>query len=528
MKRIKHLAALALVLAALAAQATEGPFQPTDESLKQYQCPEWFRDAKFGIWSHWGPQCVPENSGWYAREMYEEGSPAYKFHIKRYGHPSVFGFKDVIQLWKAEKFDPEYLMDLYRLAGAKYFVSMAAHHDNFDLWDSRYHAWNSTNYGPKKNILGLWRDAALRRGLRFGVSEHSGRSYSWFNTSHGADKTGPMAGVPYDGNNPEFAGLYFEPHADARVSYPPNAPAVVQLDWFYRMKDVIDRYQPDLIYSDGGIPHGQVGRDFLANYYNTNLRQNDGRLEAVYTIKKVWDHGEFLEGAAVEDLERTRLHEISNAPWQTDTSTGPWFYHGGVDYKSHVSTTIRLLVDIVSKNGNLLLNIPQRADGTLEPTAEQMLRDIGAWMASNGEGIYATRPWKVFGEGGQLVVKDPKLDPVNGTADSGRPCYTASDFRFTSSKDGGTVYAFCLGNPAGEVRIASLGSAAKLAGAPVADVKILGCDAGVEWRQESEALVVKLPPGLPASPATGFRVAFANVRRENLAHAETQASWWEK
>ncbi len=200
------LAAMAFVSAAWASGLTiaDGPFKPTIESLKQYRCPDWFRDAKFGIWAHWGPQAVPMNGDWYARGMYEQGSSHYNYHVAHYGHPSQFGYKDIIPLWKAEKWDPEKLMALYKKAGARYFVSQAVHCDNFDLWDSKFHSWNAVRMGPKRDVVGQWQKAARACGLPFGVSEHVGYSRSWFQTSHGADKTGPKAGVPYDGANPKW------------------------------------------------------------------------------------------------------------------------------------------------------------------------------------------------------------------------------------------------------------------------------------------------------------------------------------
>jgi alpha-L-fucosidase len=191
-----------------------GPFQPDWESLSQYQCPDWFRDAKFGIWAHWGPNSVPEvNDPWYARNMYLEGSPAYQYHVKTYGHPSRFGYKDVVPLWKAEKWDPDRLMALYKKAGARYFTALALYCDNVDCWNSKHHKWNSVKMGPKQDIVGRWKKAADKYGLRFGVSDHGMRAWNWFNTNKGADTKGPLAGVPYDGNDPRHADLYFEPHA---------------------------------------------------------------------------------------------------------------------------------------------------------------------------------------------------------------------------------------------------------------------------------------------------------------------------
>ena len=241
-----------------------GPFKPNWKSLQQYRCPDWFRDAKFGIWAHWGPQAVPRQGDWYARNMYQEGSDDYKHHLAVYGHPSKSGYKDIIPLWKAEKWKPDKLMELYRKAGARYFVAQAVHCDNFDLWDSKFHRWNAVEMGPKRDMVGDWKQAALKQGMRFGVSEHLGYSRCWFQTSHGADKTGPLAGVPYDGADSRSRTLYHpgDPLDCCRYSDSPDW----QHNWSNRIEDLVDHYQPDLLYTDGGIPFGEVGRSLVAHF----------------------------------------------------------------------------------------------------------------------------------------------------------------------------------------------------------------------------------------------------------------------
>ena len=238
----------------------KGPFKPNDSSLKQYQYPEWFRDAKLGYWAHWGPQAVPRQGDWYAKKMYMENDPDYKYHLAHYGHPSKFGYKDIIPLWKAERWDPEKLMKLFKKAGAKYFVSMASHHDNFFLWDSKIHKWNAVNYGPKKDVVGLWQKAAKKEGLKFGVSEHLAASYNWFQTSRGADKTGDFAGVPYDGNDPQYEDLYHTKADSADIrNWLSNNPEWHK-SWFDAITELIDKYNPDLLYSDSKLPFDEVGR----------------------------------------------------------------------------------------------------------------------------------------------------------------------------------------------------------------------------------------------------------------------------
>jgi alpha-L-fucosidase len=287
--------------------SSEGRFKPTDESLKQYSCPEWFRDAKFGIWAHWGPQAVPRQGDWYARRMYQENDPAYKYHIEHYGHPSVFGYKDIIPLWKAERWDPDKLMALYKKAGAKYFVSMGSHHDNFFLWNSKINRWNAVNMGPKKDVVGLWQQAAKKQGLKFGVSEHLGASYTWFQTAHGSDKEGPKAGVPYDGANLDFQDLYHAKTMPDDKDWLTNNPAF-QLEWYRCIKELVDNYHPDLLYSDSKMPFEDVGRTLISHFYNQDIARNKGQLEAVYTCKQV------SGGLWVEDLERGVKDTVSQYP----------------------------------------------------------------------------------------------------------------------------------------------------------------------------------------------------------------------
>ncbi|MBM4088515.1 MAG: alpha-L-fucosidase [Planctomycetes bacterium] len=434
-------------------EIADGPFQPTWESLKHYRCPDWFRDAKLGIWGILTPQSLPEAGDWYARAMYAQGQDQYDFHVANYGHPSVFGYKDLAARWKLDNFDPDRLMQLYRQAGAKYFVVLANHHDNYDNWNSKYHRWNSVNVGPKQDIVGLWAEAARKHGLRFGVTEHVARSYSWFNTNKGSDQEGPLAGVPYDGNDPKFQDLYFPPHDDTSYTYPANPPEWWPRQWYWRMRDLIDTYHPDLMYSDGAVPFGEVGRSLFAHFYNANMAWHGGELEAVYNIKDMaprTDHGEYVDGIGVQDVERGVLGGIKAEPWQTDTCIGNWFYKTGLSYKP-ASQVICMLADIVSKNGSLLLNIPLKHDGTIDPEAEKVLADLGAWMTVNGEAIYGTRPWLVFGEG------RPQEDGGHFNEDGQR--YGARDIRFTTRGD--DLYALVLGWPAdGLARVRSLARAA--------------------------------------------------------------------
>lgn len=470
----------------------KGPFSPTWKSLRQYQVPDWFRDAKFGIWSHWGPQAVPMYGDWYARQMYIEGSDQYRYHIRKYGHPSRFGYKDIIKLWKAEKFNPEELMDLYVQAGAKYFVAQAAHHDNFHNWNSSHHKWNSVNMGPRQDIVGLWQAAARKRGLPFGFSEHIGASYTWYLPNKGADKNGPYAGVPYDGSDPAYEDLYL-PNRDAHPGEWYTSNPYWHEKWFTYVKELVDLYHPDLLYSDGGVPFGEYGLNLIAHLYNTSARLNGGVNQAVYNQK---DKSIDVLSVGVYDIERSQAPEILPYVWQTDTSVGDWFYNLRDVYKTPKQVA-EMLVDIVSKNGNLLLNIPQLPDGTLDDECNFLLQQTAKWIKVNGEGIYGTRPWKVSGEGpSQVLIQGFKEDAVT---------WTIEDFRFTTKN--GALYAFQMKWPeGGKTVILSLASGKT---PKVTSLTVLGHDGLVKFEQTTRGLVIDLPEKKPADYVPCYRITFA-------------------
>jgi alpha-L-fucosidase len=473
--------ALALSRFALA-QPKSGEFTATKQSLQGYEIPDWFRDAKFGIWACWGPESVPMQGDWYARRLYEQGSPANLFHVQHYGHPSKFGFKDVIPLWKAEKWEPDYLMSLYKKAGAKYFCSIAMHHDNFDCWDSKFQHWNSVNMGPRRDIAGEWQRAAHKHGLRYGMTEHLAASWWFYSISKGSDKTGPMAGVPYDGTDPKFADLYWSGNEKPSFHYYGiDVPLSYKLNWFNRIKDMVDRYHPDLLYSDSPLPYPEeVGQKLLAHYYNENIGLHGGRLEAVYNCKQD------PEGCWVQDLERGVMDGIKQSAWQTDTCVGDWYYKTDIKYKSS-KTVIQMLCDIVSKNGNLLLNFPPRPDGTLDEQELAILADLAAWMKVNSEGIHSSRPWKIYGEGPSthVVIKAGAFN------ESKRGDFTAEDVRFTTK--GTTLYAFMQDWPGKQAVVKALGAASPQQPGKIHHVSVLGHKGRVKWTQEDAALKVEMP-----------------------------------
>ena len=515
-----------------------GKFEPTWKSLKQYQTPEWFRDAKFGIWAHWGPQCQPERGDWYARFMYLEKVPEwaprdYEFHRQTYGPQSQFGFKDVINTWKAEKWNPNALMALYKRAGAQYFFALANHHDNFDLWESKFQPWNSVRVGPKKDLIAGWAKAARAQGLRFGVSVHAAHAWTWYEPSQGADASGEFAGVPYDGKQTKADGkgkwwdgldpqdLYAQNHPRSARSEDPNAissqwdwgngasiPDQAYCDKFYnRTVDLINRYHPDLIYFDDTAlplwPISDAGLKIAAHFYNRNMLEHGGKLEGVLFGKIL---NEEQRKAMVWDIERGQSNQIEPLPWQTDTCIGQWHYQRSLftdhGYKS-AKTVIQTLVDVVSKNGNLLLNIPVRGDGSIDDDELKVVQGIAAWMDINRDCIFGTRPWKVCGEGPSLENAAP-LTAQGFNEGKGKPL-TASDVRYTIKDN--ILYAIALGQVSQPLLLKSLGTSAALLDDSVGGIQLMGSDEKVRWSQSMQGLTIYPPDNPTGDIATVFAIA---------------------
>lgn len=475
--------------APLSLPIASGPYTPDEASLKTYQCPDWFRDAKFGIWAHWGPQSVPMDGDWYARGLYEQGSRHNQYHVAHYGPPSQFGYKDIIPLWKAEKWQPDRLMALYKKAGARYFVSMGSHHDNFFLWNSKLHQWNAVAMGPHRDVVGDWQKAARKYGLKFGVSEHLGASFTWFQASHQADKTGALAGVPYDGADPQYQDLYHFPAAPDDTGWYSKNPRWQQ-QWFREIKELVDTYQPDLLYSDGGVPFGNaVGLSMIAHLYNASAARHGGKVEVVYNCKQP------SQGRWVQDLERGVMAGVDPNPWQTDTSIGDWFYNRNWKYRP-VSWVVHTLVDNVSKNGNLLLNVVQRPDGSLDPEAERLLSQMADWTAVHGEAIYKSRPWAIYGEGA-AKAKGGSFSEEDG--------YSAQDIRFTTR--GATLYALALGwPPDNQITIHALAWPAGSNVNAIQSVSLLGYRGKLTWTQTADGLVVQLPAQKVSELTAGLKI----------------------
>lgn len=490
----------------------EGQYQPQWESLKKHKTPEWFRNAKFGIWAHWGPQCVEGSGDWMAREMYMEGSYAYKYHKEHYGHPSEFGFKDILPLFKAEKWDPDKLVERYKRLGAQYFFVLGNHHDNFDLWDSKYQEWNSVNIGPKKDLIDGWAKAAKKHGLPLGISFHADHAWNWYEPSQRYDINGSKAGEYYDGKLTKADGkgkwwerydpqnLYAQNHPMSDRSWANNRvhwqwawgngatlPSKEYVTNFYdRTLDAINRYQPDLIYFDVTVvPFYDIsdcGLKIASHFYNKNPR--------AVMFGKILD--EEQRKALTWDVERGAPNEIVPEPWQTCNCIGGWHYNTGIyergGYKK-AADVIKQLVDIVSKNGNLLLSVPLRADGTYDEKEAAVLDGIEAWMNVNKESIFGTRPWVKFGEG-PVAEKDIKMN-AQGFNDGQFTGMTAADIRFNQTKK--HLYVTPMGWPAdGKLVVKTLAKANHHFRKSITKVELLGYGK-LKAKQTAEGLEVQLP-----------------------------------
>ena len=501
-----------------------GKFQPTVKGLSDYKCPQWFEDAKLGFWAHWGVQCAPEHGDWYARLMYEEGNGDYRNQIEVMGHPSVMGFKEWIPRWKAEHWNPDSLVALYKRCGAKYFMAMANHHDNFDNYDSKYQPWNSANMGPKTDIIGRWAAAAKRYGLPFGVSVHLAHAWTFYETSRGSDKKGPLKGVRYDGWQTKADGkgtwwegydiqdLYEQRHPlsrnnrkwDWETDYV-TTPDQAYCDRVYnRTIDLINKYDPQVIYFDDTYvplwPVSDCGLKILAHLYNKSMSEHNGHLEAVATGKVLTEEQKQTE---VWDVERGVPDDIQPQHWQTCTCIGSWHYDKWRYYDNTYKTpnqVIDMLIDIVSKNGNLLLNIPVKSDGTIDPTERSIVEEIGHWMQINGESIYDTRPWVIYGEGPSTEKKNAiKAQGFN----EGNVKLGATDVRF--NKKGNVLYVSLLGVPQSDIVVKALGKKGKLQAKPK-KVELLGSNEKVSWYQAADGLHITQPKQSPCTEAIVFKV----------------------
>lgn len=501
-------------------------FKPDFDSLLQYKCPDWFRDAKFGIFLHWGVNSVPGFNGHYGRYMYwqekpdpvegtgwsEQATDVYPHHVETYGHPTEFGYKDFIPMWKAEKFDAGKLAAFFKSIGARYVVPMAVHHDNFDNWDSKYHRWNSVKMGPKIDIIGEWKKACAENKLRFGVSSHFNGGHENVFFQGGSDASGPLAGVPYDTMDPKYDDFYHRRTPDRKKILP-----YIGEEFLNRHIDLVESYQPDLLYFDGGLPYEENGLKLAAHFYNENMKNNEGKLDCVLALKR-----NFPEGAATLDIEKGQADRLREEPWQTDTTINDgWFYLGkqkaqkykkvsdnplhtsegaeGEELRMDAELIIDNLVDIVSKNGNLLLNIGPRADGSIPEIFVDELKKIGKWLDLNGEAIYETRPWIMFGEGPTQIKTGYDSEPD-------KP-WSKEDIRFTTKEN--VLYAIPMDWPDGKKFTVKSLHEDQAALGEIKSVSLLGHEVDLEWKRHKEGLTISLPEERPCEYAYVFKIEHA-------------------
>jgi alpha-L-fucosidase len=472
-----------------------GPFRPDWESLQKYDAPEWYRDAKFGIFIHWGAYSVPAfGNEWYPRMMYVKDSTEYKHHIETYGPQDKFGYKDFIPMFKAEHFDATTWAELFKKAGAKYVVPVAEHHDGFAMYDSSVSDWTVAKLGPHRDTTGELAKAVRAAGLHFGLSSHR-VEHNFF--------LGPGRTISSDVNDPQYAMLYGPAHT--WIMNPGGTPLNNDFtyvsrawtdDWLARSAELVERYHPDVVYFDWWIGQPSIRANltrFAAFYYNSSLKYGDHVGVINYKDYAMQDH------SGVLDIERGQLGDLRALPWQTDTSVSnkSWGYIKDDTFKSP-EFIVHQLIDIVSKNGNLLLNVGPRPDGTIPEEVQQVLLEVGAWLNTNGEAIYGTRPWKIYGEGPTKVTAGTFHD-----TDTAK--YTTEDFRFTTKGD--VLYVIGLVWPRnGEAVIHSVAPA--VGSEPVYSITLLGGEAKVECDQRADGLRVRLPGNPPAKYAYVLRLTF--------------------
>jgi len=459
-------------------------FQPTWESLSNYRVPDWFRDAKFGIFIHWGVYSVPAfGSEWYPRQMYDKNDTnTFKHHTKTWGTQDKFGYKDFIPMFKAEKFDAGQWAEVFKKSGARYIIPVAEHHDGFAMYNTSLSRWNALNMGPKRDIIGEIAEAVRKQGMIFGLSSH--RIEHWWFMNNGTK-------INSDVNDPGYADFY----GPARSDKEQPSPEFMN-DWLLRCCELTDKYKPQVFWFDWWIEQPAMEpyrKTFAAFYYNRGQQWNQG-------VVLNYKNNAYPDNVAVYDIERGSSKATRKYPWQTDTSIGKksWGWINNEENKT-AGEIIDALIDIVSKNGNLLLNIGPKPDGTISEEQTNVLLQIGEWLKVNGEGIYGTRPWKVAEEG--------TTSAAEGTFSDSKPViYTAKDIRFTSKNS--NVYLFCMAAPVDEqiiIRSLALKADPLL---KITNIELLGSNEKIRWNQKKEMLVIQTPKKLHSGDAFTFKLSF--------------------
>ncbi|TWU62990.1 Alpha-L-fucosidase [Crateriforma conspicua] len=485
--------------------AKDGPFHPEWDSLSTYKIPQWYKDAKFGIFIHWGAYSVPAfGSEWYPRQMYidtkRRGDNFFEHHRETYGPQKTFGYKDFIPEFKAEKFDAAAWAKLFKDTGARYVIPVAEHHDGFPMYDCAFTKWDASEMGPHRDVIAELADAVRAEGLHFGLSSH--RAFNWQYYVRSED---------YDNANPEFAGLYgrpmpflFKPGADKyQENFEPHDDQFKD-DWLARTCELVDKYQPEVMWFDFGIaprviesydsnPFADHLKRFAAYYYNKTSGDDDSLGIINYKFQA------FPESAAVLDKERSKMAGIREPFWQTDTavSASSWGYTQNQKYKTP-DRLVDDLVDIVSKNGCLLLNVGPRPDGTIPEEDQAILKAIGGWLKINGESIYGTEFWSTFGEG-------PTTVSTGHVSESKDKPFTAEDVRFT--KKGDVIYATIMDWPeSGQINIRTLAAGSEHWPGQIESIELLGSESPLEYDRTQEGLKITLPEKRPCDYAYVFKL----------------------
>lgn len=514
----------------------DGPYQPTWDSIaRNYPGKEvsWLREAKFGIWVHFGPQAAGQSGDWYARRMYLQGQRAYNNHLRDFGHPSVVGYKDLLKDWNPTRLDPAALVRTYRDAGARFLLVQGVHHDNFDNWNSTYQPWNSVNMGPHRDLLGEWSKATHEAGMRFGVSFHHEYSWWWWQRSHDSDAIGDKAGVPYDGNltladgkrkwwegyDPrllygvdlreykgwDLAANQWDPAARRPRGTPGSGGILLNhLDyckwyatrWALRIMDVINKYDPDFFFTDGDSkqPFDGYGSSYgykcdaiqrvIADFYNHTLLKR-GKVDTFSIVKF---HGP--NNGVVTTFEGNWPRDVkTDQPWIGEWACGDWYYAPGFKYDA--SILIDHMLECVSRDGCACVNIAMLPDGSLDEGSRKMLKDVGEWMRINGSGIYGSHAWTRFGE-----------------KTSGSHGFASTNLRFTVGEDG-AIYAFSFGVPSqgARIEVSSMGSDSRDLKTAIKSVSLLGGAEQLDWKQDPDGLVINYPGNTSLKISAVFRIA---------------------
>lgn len=513
-----------------------GPFEPTWESIKNNYpgTPSWFNNAKFGVFVHWGPQASGKSGDWYARKLYREGEGPANNHRANFGHPSEFGYKDVLNAWKAPKWDAAKLTAAFHDAGMRFMMVVGVHHDNYDLWNSTYNPWNSVNVGPKKDMIGGWSREAKKRGMRFCITFHHEYSWWWWADAYRADREGPKAGIPYDGNLTlsDGRGKWWQ-GLDPRLLYNINlgeytdgtGKSVTEIAfgqkgifqdhqeyakwyaerWALRIMDAIDKYDPDMFYTDGNSPEPfsgtlsgsgfkcDAGRRVVAHFYNRSLAKH-GKVDTLALIK--FQQGNPAVGMTYEVNVPNQI--MTGQPWIGENPIGDWYYGPGYTYNA--VNLVRSLLEYASRGGNYACAVPVDPEGALEPECVAMLKDMGEWMRVNGEGIYGSQAWSQWGEGSVVMPNGPLNQQQVNTP------YTAKDIRFTQKQ--GDLYAWLMAWPQnGKVTLTSLPESK----GKIREVQLLGRKGQLKFKQTPQGLDIELPKSAPGKFAWGLKISGTGI-----------------